>query len=416
MTTVFLQASMDYSHVNASQLSQLDQPLPTFLNQPIKTMVDRFKVRSTNGECQGIINIDDNMKLIIHFTPNGKYIESMAELKIKNSNLCDPHNKIQIIWKCKNKEYPMTLSIKKYIEYGSIGDHKMFRKKYVDQSDYIKITCNIEINDNKNNRNHSHDTQLPPNITISPSSTNKTVTKMKRKRENYDLERPNKRRKLNEYYDRKKKDPSISLSVSYDDINVTGIQWIKSHKLSCKSCKNMKLNYCDRLTPSQVDGEWDNSDWKLNPETLNTWMDYFGKMYQYQNMRPNIDCFATDTNRHAFDYYITKEENFFDGTYECRKFWSQIVAWSNPPFDDDTINNTISAYKRRGMRGYLCVPEWTKKHWHIRAGRLCMKQRRIQTKSRMNAYFPKSTRNKYGRTECKWDTTLFYFDFRGNKL
>ena len=168
---------------------------------------------------------------------------------------------------------------------------------------------------------------------------------------------------------------------------------------------DMKLNECDRLTPSQDDGIWDRDDWKLNPLILNDVMIKFG-------IWPNIDCFATDTNRHAFDYYITKQQDFFDKMYDCRKFWSYVVAWSNPPFEDEIVDRTIRTYRKRRMRGYICLPDWKWKEWYKLAKRYCRSFELIKGKGLSQVYFPKSTRNKRGRKKGQWDSIVFYFDFQ----
>ena len=120
--------------------------------------------------------------------------------------------------------------------------------------------------------------------------------------------------------------------------------------------------------------------------------------------------FATDQNRHPFDFYITKKKIFLMKHMNVGYF-GRIVAWSNPPFEDEIINNTIRAYKRRGIRGYLCVPDWEYKDWHRRASKLCIKQRSIKGKNSRKIYFAKSRRNRSGIDKCPFDSRLFHFNF-----
>ena len=187
------------------------------------------------------------------------------------------------------------------------------------------------------------------------------------------------------------------------------IEWYKSHKASCRSCKDMELNLCDRLTPSQTYGEIDRTDWKLNPKYLNE------VMKRHKLILPTIDCFASDMNRQAFALYITKDQDFFSKIYNCTVFWRMLVLWSNPPYhqnDQSLIIKTIEMYEERGIRGYLCVPKWEQKPYYQLAQKLCQNQITIPTKYKKDAYFPASTGNKKPIGPCIWDTELFFFDFR----
>ena len=97
-----------------SNESQSTQPDPLTLNPPIKTVVGRYRVRTSDIDSNAKLHITDDIDAMIHFYPNGKstsdpgYVASEVQLIIKSESFNYKDDRIQFIWKCKDHQYPST--------------------------------------------------------------------------------------------------------------------------------------------------------------------------------------------------------------------------------------------------------------------------------------------------------------------
>ena len=127
---------------------------------------------------------------------------------------------------------------------------------------------------------------------------------------------------------------------------------------------------------------------------------------------PTIDCFSSHKNyQRICKYHITEKDNFFSTKYDNIDFWQIHIAWCFPPYHRKTIVDCINIFKKRKMRGYICVPFERKidNQYIGETQRICKHYITIKGRDRTNDIFI-ADRSEITQ-KCSFDTIIFYFDY-----
>ena len=126
-------------------------------------------------------------------------------------------------------------------------------------------------------------------------------------------------------------------------------------------------------------------------------------------MIPTIDCYSSD----AFcARNITKKDNFFSSKHDDPSKWEDEVAWCNPPHIKKIMVDTINAFERRKMRGFVSVPYYSSEHALYKSQNWLFQTLRFKCKSYINIKGKGGSQIYLRRYACPFDTIVLYFDFQ----
>lgn len=160
-------------------------------------------------------------------------------------------------------------------------------------------------------------------------------------------------------------------------------------------------------------------DWKLKPDHLKSAVreisDYLGHDTLLK-LLPTIDCFpGLDNNENITyqticDQYISEKNGFFSSKYDLSAFWMHHVAWCNPANEKKIIVDTMNLFRKRRMKGYVCVPIW--KHEKQKSYMHQEKYRWIAVAKRKCKTYCVLDGVAYGKNDWRLDVIVFYYDYQ----
>jgi hypothetical protein len=266
-----------------------------------------------------------------------------------------------------------------------------------------------------------------------------SITGHQRKKRAYDEKPERKRRKLRDPMDGQQMD-EVTTAVPRHVLD------IRTHIDKCTHCKFIKKRVQRLDVPTLcswrnrrmlrrprsarqnrvLEEQDDECHAMLNPSRMSSGIRAICSRLKIERLEPTIDCLATRLNAQSTStkMYITEDEDFFSGFFECREFWMMNVAWAHPPHRCDLLIRTIRAYKRRHCHGFVCGPAWpTDEDWNKADDNAWITFARAQSgykteyciggRGQRDVYFPRRYGcSAGGPTKCQYNTIIVYFDFR----
>ena len=58
--------------------------------------------------------------------------------------------------------------------------------------------------------------------------------------------------------------------------------------------------------------------------------------------------------------HIDEKRNFYHSRFDDPRFYINCIVWVHPPFTNHDITMVCKLFAKRKMRGYLCVPDWSR--------------------------------------------------------
>ena len=126
-------------------------------------------------------------------------------------------------------------------------------------------------------------------------------------------------------------------------------------------------------------------------------------------MIPTIDCYSSDG---FCAKNIPKKDDFFSSKYDDPSKWKGAVAWCNPPHIKKIMVDTINAFERRKMRGFVAVPYYRPGHAMYKSQNWLFQTQRFKCKSYINMKGKGGSQIYLRPYACPFDTVLLYFDFQ----
>ena len=143
-------------------------------------------------------------------------------------------------------------------------------------------------------------------------------------------------------------------------------------------------------------------------DAISTICDNLGRENMF-GMIPTIDCYCSD----AFcAKNIPKKDNFFSSKYNDPSKWEDEVAWCNPPHIKKIMVDTINAFEKRKMRGFVSVPYYPPEHAQYKSQNWLFNTLRFKCKSYVNIKGKGGTEIYLRPHACPFETTILYFDFQ----
>lgn len=309
-------------------------------------------------------------------SPEG-YMASDVQLDVKIEDFKHENRRLQVTWECNGEIMQQTCSIQRYIEPDAnkaLGFHTLFKKQFVHKAKGLfKIQCEILspmiIEDNR-----KEEEELTQSTRECINHTEKNI-KLKKKRkiqgkiENYF--KSNKRRKLNPHYKEVKSRPYKNYFIK-DDV---------------------------RFPKQQLDVAIRRISDKLGTTTL-------------FDLIPTIDCFSSNNNHQSIcKEYITKEQDYFCDKYENSDYWKNKIAWCFPPYHRKTIVDCINSFKRRKIKGYICIPYERKMEFIGQTQRICKEYIGMKARNRKEEDVYIADKSNIIQ-RCSFETMIFYFDYQ----
>eukprot|EP01083_Nonionella_stella_P094487 265107_1 len=336
------------------------------------------------------LNIGPHLHIIMYFYPFGKEDRSLpgysaVSVKFKSDRNTFNGAKIQWVFECgkHQKQSPVYLIDSLIHKEECVSFNHLFRFSAMDDSPIQFITTVIT---NKSTRK-----------AVAPNANRKQDVKQ--------LDHPTKKRK---YVDKDSDDTNASKKRKIDtsvnrqndekceplDWNIFKQKDTSKHIKTCDQCEKMKLKRVIGLDTPEV---------KLNPQHLIKGIRTICKALDISPCMPDVDCFGSNGNHQDTWWYIT---DFVSGEYDCATFWSKVIAWSHPP--KDQLIDTIKAYEKRQIKGYLCGPCYLNSHeegengneWYSYAQQHHLKH---------------SVNIGSDDSNCDFEMIICYFDFQENE-
>lgn len=339
----------------------------------------KYKIKS-NEMSKARIHLTKSLDALIYFYPppsrkqsgksksNKQFFASNVEIERLNNDKIENQENMEIewIWKCDKNVKKQTCDITNCItttsgnnnnrNNKSIGFEDLFTKNAIINNGNI---IRIELNMNNNNNN------------------NKLINNTNRFKQKKSKKNTVKQTKINDFFHRE--------NINNKNRSYNTKQGMMKQCTKNKFYNDWNLSYENVL---QIMKETSNI---LNEETL-------------FDIMPSIDCFAErDNYQKICKLYITKSDNFFDFKYNDIYFWSDKVAWCNPPNAKSTIIRCLNMLRPRQMRGYVVIPYYDQKKFtqdrnvlhilNMRKAKICIKKGK----------------------GCPFDITVFYFNFNQSK-
>lgn len=290
------------------------------------------------------------------------YMASDVQLQILSPEEYKHEKKrLRVVWECNGQTMKQTCSIRQYIEPDankSLGFHTLFKKRDVQLAKgRIKVTCSI----------------LPALLLKDDMEKNgkKWVRQKKRQRQQSMLDfvvTKTKKRKLNKGIVKKRKYKNYFIR---DDVQFPALQ----------------------LT-----------------EALKRFSNKLGKITLF-DLIPSIDCFSSDDNyQRICKEYITEEQDYFSDKYEDIDFWKNKTAWCFPPYHRKTIVDCINSFKRRKMKGYVCIPYDRNMTFIAQTQRICKEYIGMRGRDKKHSMFIVDKSDIM--TRCPFETMIFLFDYQ----
>jgi len=322
------------------------------------------------------------------------YMASDVQLQILSNNFKHQNRRLQIQWKCNDEHNQQTCSIQRYIEPDTdkaLGFHTLFEKEHVKKAKGLfKIKCiilpprskqdSIIINEEKEELTQStrgckiDKDKDEGNNNNNCNNNNKQQSrkrKLQMKIDNYMQNEKSKRRKVNNHNNKRIKSRPYKNYFIKDDVRFPREQLMEAIK---------------RISN------------KLGTNTL-------------FDLIPTIDCFSSNNNyQNICKEYITEEQDYFSDKYENTHYWKDKIAWCFPPYHRKTIVDCINSFKRRKIKGYICVPYERKMEFIGQTQRICKEYIGMKARNRKEELYIADKSNIIQR--CSFETMIFYFDYQ----
>jgi len=299
---------------------------------------------------------------------------SNVQLQILSNEYRHENKRLQVIWKCNGKTMEQICPIRTYIEPDSnkaLGFHTLFKKTDVEEAKgRFKIKCII----------------LPPLIHHHKDSNQENKNKRQQQKSAHQK-------------DRKRRQQSILDFGSFEKANKKRKINNNETVVRQRKYKNYFIRDDVRFPAQQL------------TEALNRFSDKLGRTTLF-DLIPNIDCFSADNNYQKIcKERITEEQDYFSFKYENIDFWKNKIAWCFPPYHRKTIVDCINSFKRRKMKGYVCIPYDRNMEFIGQAQRICKEYigMKARTKKKDSMYIVDKSDIM---TRCPFETMIFYFDYQ----
>ena len=313
------------------------------------------------------------------------YMASDVQLDILSGDFKHENKRLKVVWKCKNKTMEQTCSIQRYIEPDAniaLGFHTLFTKQHVQKAKGLfKIKCIILPPINKNNNKKEELTQSSRECKSNNNKNDKQKKKIKQQiKRKFQM-------KMDNYFETKMNTPNKRMKLKSDH------QIIKS-----RPYKNYFIPDNVRFPNQQLLEAITRISDKLGTTTL-------------FDLLPTIDGFSSNNNhQNICKEYITKEQDYFSDKYENTHYWKDKIAWCFPPYHRKTIVDCINSFKRRKIKGYICVPYERKMEFIGQTQRICKEYIGMKARNRKEELYIADKSNIIQR--CSFETMIFYFDYQ----
>ena len=320
------------------------------------------------------------------------YIAGDIQLQILSDEFQHQDEEIQFIWDCGGNTKSQRCPLRKYIEPDTdraLGFHDLFTKKEVmDHGGIIKVICNIR--PNKKDTRQCNGISRHKSAASSKMENDDDIELETDRNSKIQTNEPNDAIRLEEKHQNLKRKKAVQTTLNFQPLR-----------------KKQKVNH----KPPPYTWEHKRFDSSIINEVFGRTCDQLGMSTSF-GVIATIDCFATERNRQKVcRKYITKEMDFFNARYDSVGFWKDHVAWCYPPNDRRLFERILEKFRRRKMRGYLCVVNHRGCHsqeWCRRIFRVCSTSILLRADGRNSQYH-------HGQTRSPDDILIFYVNCQNPK-